>query len=130
MWITQPMEITKDGVATGRWRLTARSDEDGGGPYGDNSHDHGTPEEAQECEKCREYCAGWTGRMPDHKPEKHSLIGKTLFKAIYKLKAIDDESQRFIVADNEEQAKKEIESYGVDYFTIDMIQDDISIAVL
>ena len=61
---------------------------------------------------------------------KHDLIGKTLFKAIYRLKALNDESQRFIICDNEDQAKKEIESYNVDYYTLDMIQDDISIAVI
>lgn len=41
--------------------MTARSDEDGGGPYGDTSHDHATAEEAEQCERCDEYVSGWTG---------------------------------------------------------------------
>jgi hypothetical protein len=55
------MEIAVEGKPTGRWRLTATSDEDGGGPFGDESHDHATAEEALACEKCDEYCARVTG---------------------------------------------------------------------
>jgi hypothetical protein len=48
VWWTQPQEIADSaGKGTGRWRLTARSDEGGGGPYGDTSHDHATSETAQ-----------------------------------------------------------------------------------
>lgn len=62
MWWTQPQEISdSNGKGTGRWRMTARSDEGGGGPYGDTSHDHATAEEAEQCERCDEYVAGWTG---------------------------------------------------------------------
>lgn len=62
MWWVQPMEIAdKDGKPTGRWRLTAKSDEGGGGPYGDSSHDHATAEEAEGCDKCDEYTASVTG---------------------------------------------------------------------
>lgn len=63
MWIKQPLEIQKDGQRTGRWRMTVTSDEDGGGPFGDTSHDHATPEEAMECERCDEFCAHRTGFM-------------------------------------------------------------------
>ena len=61
MWIIQPKQIAKDGQPTGRWRMTATSDEDGGGPYGDTSHDHASAEEAEACEKCDEYCSSWSG---------------------------------------------------------------------
>lgn len=57
-------------------------------------------------------------------------IGKMLFKAIYKLKDCKIESQRFVISQNELQAIKEIESYGVEYYTLDLIQDDISIVIL
>ena len=60
----------------------------------------------------------------------YELSGKNLYKAIYKLKALTMESQRFIVCETEEEAKKEIESYDVDGYTVDLIQDDISIVVL
>lgn len=65
MWIVQPLEIktnTGDGHS-GRWRMTATSDEDGGGPWGDTSHDHASAEEAEQCERCDEYCAQVTGFM-------------------------------------------------------------------
>lgn len=61
MWIIRPLEITRDGGPSGRWSLTATSDEDGGGPFGDPSHDHGTAEEADACERCDEYCARISG---------------------------------------------------------------------
>jgi len=62
MWIVQPMEITgADGKGTGRWRMTATSDEGGGGPFGDVSHDHGSSEEAESCERCDEYTARMSG---------------------------------------------------------------------
>jgi hypothetical protein len=62
MWLTQPLEIADaNGKPTGRWRLTAKSDEDGGGPFGDSSHDHATAEEAEECERCDEFVASVTG---------------------------------------------------------------------
>lgn len=41
--------------------MTATSDEDGGGPFGDTSHDHATAEEAEACERCDEYCCGVAG---------------------------------------------------------------------
>jgi hypothetical protein len=62
MWIVQPMQIAdKDGNPTGRWRMTARSDEGGGGPFGDLTHDHSTAAEAEQCERCDEFTASCTG---------------------------------------------------------------------
>lgn len=62
MWITQPMEIAgPGGIGTGRWRMTATSDEGGGGPFGDTSHDHASAEEAMACDACDEYMSRVTG---------------------------------------------------------------------
>lgn len=61
MWIVQPLEIKRGDEHTGRWRLTATSDEDGGGPHGDASHDHASEDEASKCVKCREFCSRITG---------------------------------------------------------------------
>jgi hypothetical protein len=73
MWIIQPLQIAdKDGNPTGRWRLTAKSDEDGGGPYGDTSHDHATAEEAEACDQCDEYCSKWSG-FPSRKRRAEEL---------------------------------------------------------
>lgn len=61
-WFVQALEIAgPDGKGTGRWRMTASSDEDGGGPFGDTSHDHPSATEALECERCDEFCASVTG---------------------------------------------------------------------
>ena len=61
-WITMVREIAdQNGNGTGRYRMTAMSDEDGGGPYGDISHDHASAQEAEECERCDEFVAGVTG---------------------------------------------------------------------
>jgi hypothetical protein len=55
-WIIQTWEIADSyGKPTGRWRMTATSDEDGGGPFGDDSHDHSTAAEAESCDKCDEF---------------------------------------------------------------------------
>lgn len=64
MWIKTPLEIRDGDRHTGRWRLTVTSDEGGGGPFGDTSHDHATPEEAMECEKCNEFCNKRAGFAP------------------------------------------------------------------
>jgi hypothetical protein len=54
VWWIQPLEIANDqGQGTGKWRLTATSDEDGGGPYGLCEHEHDTPEEAQNCPEAK-----------------------------------------------------------------------------
>jgi hypothetical protein len=52
-WWIQPLEIAVDGRGIGKFRLTARSDEDGGGPYGLCNHEHDTAEEAQNCPEAR-----------------------------------------------------------------------------
>lgn len=48
-WWIQPLEISKAGLPTGKFRLTATSDEDGGGPYGLCEHEHDSTEEAYSC---------------------------------------------------------------------------------
>ena len=69
MWWIQPQEIAdKDGNETGRWRMTAKSDEGGGGPFGDVSHDHASAEESQACEQCDEFVNGVAG-FPSRKAE-------------------------------------------------------------
>lgn len=60
-WVNSREIAGADGKPTGRWRLTAKSDEGGGGPFGDTSHDHGSPKEADECEACNEYISRVTG---------------------------------------------------------------------
>lgn len=50
VWWIQVLEIADNkGKGVGKWRLTAKSDEDGGSPYGLCSHKHDTPQEAQQC---------------------------------------------------------------------------------
>ena len=67
-WIT-PSEIADaNGKPTGRWRMTARSDEGGGGPFGDTTHDHPTAEEAEECDRCDEFVSAMSG-FPSRKRE-------------------------------------------------------------
>ena len=62
MWWIRPSEIAdSNGKGTGRWRMTAKSDEGGGGPFGDTSHDHATAEEAEACERCDEYVSSVAG---------------------------------------------------------------------
>lgn len=64
-WWIQPLEIAdENGNQTGRFRMTATSDEDGGGPFGDTSHDHASAEEAQACDRCDEYCSRISGFPP------------------------------------------------------------------
>jgi hypothetical protein len=53
VWWIQTLEITHDGQASGKYRLTATSDEDGGGPFGLCDHEHNTPNEADECVEAR-----------------------------------------------------------------------------
>lgn len=72
MWWIQPRELAgSNKEPTGRWRMTATSDEGGGGPYGDTSHDHVSAEEAQQCERCDEYCSRISG-MPSRKSLEQS----------------------------------------------------------
>lgn len=61
VWWIQPSEIAgANGEHTGRWRMTARSDE-GGGIHGDNSHDHASAEEAEACDECDAYVSSVSG---------------------------------------------------------------------
>ena len=61
-WYRQAQQIAdENGNGTGRWRMTVRSDEGGGGPFGDTSHDHASPEEAHACDACDEYTAQVSG---------------------------------------------------------------------
>lgn len=54
VWWIQVLEIAnQDGEGTGRYRLTATSDEGGGGPFGLCEHMHKTKKEADECEEAR-----------------------------------------------------------------------------
>lgn len=50
VWWIQPLEIADDeGKPTGKYRLTAKSDEDGGGPFGLCDHEHESRHEAANC---------------------------------------------------------------------------------
>lgn len=61
-WWVKSTEISDgQGNGTGRWCLTATSDAGSGGPYRDETHDHATREEARECQRCHDHCAGITG---------------------------------------------------------------------
>jgi hypothetical protein len=55
-WIMVRQMVDEDGKPIGRYRLTAKSDEGGGGPYGlcECEGGHATAEEARECPKARE----------------------------------------------------------------------------
>lgn len=62
VWWIQPSEIAgPNGEHTGRWRMTATSDEGGGGPHGDQSHDHASAEEAEKCDLCDAYVSSVSG---------------------------------------------------------------------
>lgn len=61
-WWIRPLEIADaHGRGTGRWRMTAKSDEGGGGPFGDTSHSHATADEAVACDRCDEYVSQISG---------------------------------------------------------------------
>lgn len=89
VWWTEALEIrsdTGDGHS-GRWRMTAMSDEGGGGPYGDETHDHPSAEEAMACEKCDDYVSRITGfpsrRVRAEEIEKHEREELTRLKLKY-----------------------------------------------
>ncbi len=49
-WWIQVLELADEqGKGIGKFRLTAKSDEDGGGPHGLCKHEHETIDEAQDC---------------------------------------------------------------------------------
>jgi hypothetical protein len=54
VWYIMTREIARDGVGTGKFRLTAYSDEGGGGPFGLCEHEHATAAEADACAEARE----------------------------------------------------------------------------
>jgi hypothetical protein len=55
-WVMVRQLVDDAGRPIGRYRLTAESDEGGGGPYGlcDCTSGHATPEEAKGCPKAKE----------------------------------------------------------------------------
>lgn len=76
-WITEAAEVAESGVGTGRWRLIVWSDEDGGGPFGDSTHDHATADEAHDCERCQEFCDRASG-FPMRKFERDFTAARVL----------------------------------------------------
>jgi hypothetical protein len=57
VWLMRPQEIAdEDGKGTGRWRMTATSEDGGGGPWGmcDCEDGHETSDAARDCPKARE----------------------------------------------------------------------------
>jgi hypothetical protein len=53
-WRIMVLEIAdQNGKGTGKYQLTAKSDEDGGGPHGLCDHEHDSIEEAQNCPKAK-----------------------------------------------------------------------------
>ena len=59
-WWIQVLQIADDrGCGVGKYRLTAKSDEDGGGPYGLCEHRHDSREEAQNCPEASERAKGY-----------------------------------------------------------------------
>lgn len=52
-WFIRTREIAVGGKGVGRFRLTATSDEDGGGPFGLCDHEHATTAEADACPEAR-----------------------------------------------------------------------------
>jgi hypothetical protein len=54
VWWIQVLQIADDqGKGTGKFRLTATSDEDGGGPFGLCDHEHDSRQEASDCEEAK-----------------------------------------------------------------------------
>lgn len=68
-WIIEPLQIAENNRPTGKWRLTATSDEDGGGPYGDPKHHHNSSDECLDCDVCDEYVSRVSGF-----PSKRKLL--------------------------------------------------------
>ena len=75
MWWVKVLEVADaHGIGTGRYRLTARSDEGGGGPFGDTSHDHASRRTAESCDRCRAFCRSLTGMDIDKNVEGREII--------------------------------------------------------
>lgn len=88
-WIEALQIADTDGKPTGRWRMTAKSDEDGGGPYGDETHDHASADEAYACEKCDEYTARVAGFLPRTKRAEMREVAERQMLANLKAKYPD-----------------------------------------
>lgn len=60
VWWIKPLEIADaDGQASGKFRLTAKSDEDGGGPFGLCDHEHASAAEAEACQEAIDAAKGY-----------------------------------------------------------------------
>lgn len=82
MWIVQVLELADEGKPTGNFRLTATSDDGGGGPFGAIGHRHDSREEASACQHCREYVASITGMPLDkERPLKGLVVESDWLKA-------------------------------------------------
>lgn len=60
-WHTIKEIADEEGKGTGKFRQTVESDEGGGGPFGCPECFHENSLEAENCEKCDEFCSGITG---------------------------------------------------------------------
>jgi hypothetical protein len=79
-WICEALEVfDKLEGSTGRYRMTATSDEVGG-PFGDTSHDHATIAEAGACDLCDEFLARIMG-VPSF--ERRAAVAKAVSRAEY-----------------------------------------------
>ena len=63
-WIIRPQQLQSNR----KWRMTATSDEDGGGPWGNPECFHDTAEQAEACDACDEYVSQWSG-FPSRKKQ-------------------------------------------------------------
>ena len=82
-WLVQPQQLASpDGSASGKWRMTATSDEDGGGPFGDPACLHASAEEAESCEACDDFTAMITGFPPRKRTQPQPDPLRTRLKRI------------------------------------------------
>lgn len=80
MWFVEVLEISDtEGRGTGEFRLTASSNEGGGGPHAFVNHRHGSRSMASACPECRAYIERVTGmslvQMPES-PRKNFKVGQ------------------------------------------------------
>jgi len=85
-WIIQPQQLLRNL----KWRMTATSDEDGGGPFGNPVCEHDTAEEARTCDACDEYVSRISGfpsrkRMAEDK-DRHEREELARLKSKYETK--------------------------------------------
>jgi hypothetical protein len=82
-WWVQPQQLAnRDGSPSSKWRMTASSDEDGGGPFGNAECFHSSAEEAEACGACDDYTAMITGFPPRKRPHPQPDPLKARLKAI------------------------------------------------